>query len=49
VACQLRGREEEEDVLLHGGSRLAAEYRIGMQARPRMGWLVGPVRWATAR
>jgi hypothetical protein len=39
--CRPRGREEEEDVLLLGGSRLAARYRIGIQARPRMGWLLG--------
>jgi hypothetical protein len=41
-ACRPRGREEEEDVLLLGGSRLAARYQIGIQAGPRMDWLAGP-------
>jgi hypothetical protein len=41
AACHPRGREEEEDVLLLGGSRLATRYRIGIQARPRMGWQLG--------
>jgi hypothetical protein len=31
------------------GSRLSVKDRTGIQARPRMGWLAGPAKWASAR
>jgi hypothetical protein len=41
VCCRQRGREEEDDVLLLGGSRLAARYRTGIPDWALVGWLMG--------
>jgi hypothetical protein len=40
---------EEDDGFPPGGSRLSVGYRNGIQARPRVGWLAGPAKWAAGR